>query len=95
MFFKKSGGGGGDGDKGGGRGGGEGGGGDGGDGGGDGGGEGAIHVLSIVSHELAGPEVPHVYFARNAVAPSNIKLCDVVAAVPVHEEMFWLNTEAN
>ena len=52
-------------------------------------------MLSIVSHELAGPEVPHVYFARNAVAPSNIKLCDVVAAVPVHEEMFWLNTEAN
>jgi hypothetical protein len=60
MFFKKSGGGGGDGGKGGGR------------GGGEGGGEGAIQVLLIVSHELAGPEVPHVYFARNAVAPENI-----------------------
>ena len=35
----------------------------GGDGGGDGGGEGATQVLLIVSHELAGPEVPHVYFA--------------------------------
>jgi len=62
--------------------------------GGEGGGEGAIQVLSIVSHELAGPEVPHVYFARNAVAPENIKLCAVVAAVPVHEEMSWLNAEA-
>ena len=51
-------------------------------------------MLSIVSHELAGPEVPHVYFARNAVAPENIKLCAVVAAVPVHEEMSWLNAEA-
>ena len=60
----------------------------------EGGGEGAIHVLSIVSHELAGPEVSHVYFARNAVAPSNIVLCAVVAAVPVHEEMSWLNAEA-
>ena len=77
---------------GGGKGGGEGGG-DGG-GGGEGGGEGAIHVLSIVSHELAGPEVSHVYFARNAVAPENIVLCAVVAAVPVHEEMSWLNAEA-
>ena len=76
---------------GGGKGGGEGGGG--GDGG-EGGGEGATQSLLIVSHELAGPEVPHVYFARNAVAPSNIKLCDVVAAVPVHEEMSWLNAEA-
>ena len=76
--------------------GGEGGGGKGGGGGegGEGGGEGAIHVLSIVSHELAGPEVSHVYFARNAVAPENIKLCAVVAAVPVHEEMSWLNAEA-
>ena len=36
----------------------------------------------------------HVYFARNAVAPENIKLCAVVAAVPVHEEMSWLNAEA-
>ena len=51
-------------------------------------------MLSIVSHELAGPEVPHVYFARNAVAPENIKLCAVIAAVPVHEEMSWLNAEA-
>ena len=35
-------------------------------GGGDGeggGGDGATQVLLIVSHELAGPEVPHVYFA--------------------------------
>ena len=37
--------------------------GDGGGGVGDGGGEGATQVLLIVSHELAGPEVPHVYFA--------------------------------
>ena len=48
-------------------GGGEGGGGGGGDGGGDGGGLGGgmgqLQVLSIVSHELAGPSVPHVYFA--------------------------------
>jgi hypothetical protein len=37
---------------------------DGGDGGElGGGGEGATQVLLIVSHELAGPEVPHVYFA--------------------------------
>ena len=28
-----------------------------------GGGEGATQVLLIVSHELAGPEVPHVYLA--------------------------------
>ena len=55
---------------GGGEGGGEGlgggdGGGDGGGGGegGEGGGEGAIQSLSIVSHELAEPEVLHVYFA--------------------------------
>ena len=39
------------------------GGGDGGDGGGLGGGDGATQVLLIVSHELAGPEVPHVVFA--------------------------------
>ena len=31
--------------------------------GGLGGGDGATQVLLIVSHELAGPEVPHVYFA--------------------------------
>lgn len=47
---------------GGGDGGGEGGGG-GGDGGRGGGGKGAIHVLLIVLHELAGPEMLHVYFA--------------------------------
>jgi hypothetical protein len=35
-----------------------------------------------------------VYFSRNAVALENISLCAVVAAVPVHEEMSWLNTEA-
>ena len=54
-------------------------------------------MILIVSHELAGPEVSHVYFARNAVAPENIGkkvLCAVVAAVPVHEEMSWLNAEA-
>jgi len=39
--------------------------------------------------------VSHVYFARNAVAPENIVLCAVVAAVPVHEEMSWLNAEAS
>ena len=48
----------------------------------------------MVSHELAGPEVSHVYFARNAVAPENILDCAVVAAVPVQEEMSWLNEEA-
>ena len=49
---------------GGGDGGGEGGGG-GGDGGRGGGGKGAIHVLLMVSHELAGPlsVSSHVYFA--------------------------------
>ena len=58
------------GDGGGGRGGGDGGDGGGlggrglgGGDGGDGGGDGATQVLLIVSHELAGPEVPHVYFA--------------------------------
>ena len=60
----------------------------------DDGGGGSAQVLSIVSHELAGPEVPHVYFAWNAVAPENISDCAVVAAVPVHEEMSWLNAEA-
>ena len=60
---------------GGGKGGGEGlgggdGGGDGGGGGegGEGGGDGATQVLLIVSHELGGPVMPHVYFAWNAVA---------------------------
>ena len=51
-------------------------------------------MFLIVSHELAGPEVSHVYFARNAVASRNMSLCAVVAAVPVHEEMSWLNAEA-
>ena len=36
---------------------------DGGDGEGLGGGDGETQVLLIVSHELAGPSVPHVYFA--------------------------------
>jgi hypothetical protein len=51
-------------------------------------------VLLIVSHELAGPEVSQVYFARNAVASKNILFCADVAAVPVHEEMSWLKAEA-
>ena len=74
-------------------------GGDGGDGGGLGGGDGedggATQVLLIVSHELAGPEVPHVYFAWNAVASENILLCAVVAAVPVQEETSLLNAVAS
>ena len=70
-------------------------GGDGGVGGGlGGGGDGATQVLLIVSHELAGRSVPHVYFSRNAVASENIEACAVVAAVPVHEEMSWLNAAA-
>ena len=36
----------------------------------------------------------HVYLAWNAVAPENIHSCTVVAADPVHEEMSWLNAEA-
>ena len=79
---------------GGGLGGGDGGGLGGGDGG-DGGGNGATQVLLIVSHELTGPEVPHVYFAWNAVALENIEVCVAVAAGPVHEEMSWLNAEAD
>ena len=68
------------------------GGGLGGDGGGlGGGGEGATQVLLIVSHELAGPEVLHVYFAWKAVALENIPTRAVVVAVPVHEETSWLN----
>ena len=51
-------------------------------------------MLLIVSHELAGPEELQVYFARNAVAPENMSVCADVAAVPVHEEMSWLNAEA-
>ena len=45
----------------------------------------------MVSHELTGPEELQVYFARNAVAPENMSVCADVAAVPVHEEMSWLN----
>ena len=52
---------------------------------------GATQVLLIVSHELAGPEVLHVYFAWKAVALENIPTRTVVAAVPVHEETSWLN----
>ena len=52
---------------------------------------GATQVLLIVSHELAGPEVLHVYFAWKAVALENIPTRAVVAAVPVHEETSWLN----
>ena len=52
---------------------------------------GATQVLLIVSHELARPEVLHVYFAWKAVALENIPTRDVVAAVPVHEETSWLN----
>ena len=37
----------------------------------------------------------HVNFARNAVAPENMPVCADVAAVPVHEEMSWLNAEAS
>ncbi|CAL6340412.1 unnamed protein product [Bathycoccus prasinos] len=41
---------------------------------GEGGGEGdGYQVLLISLHELAGPSVPHVYFAWNAVAPENIE----------------------
>ena len=72
------------------------GGGGGGEGGGEGG-EGAIQVLLIVSHEFAGPvtALVHENFARNAVASRNMSVCAVVAADPVHEEMSWLNAEAN
>ena len=52
---------------------------------------GATQVLLIVSHELARPEVLHVYFAWKAVALENIPTRAVVAAVPVHEETSWLN----
>ena len=54
-------------------------------------------MLLIVSHELAGPVTAssHVNLAWNAVAPSNMRACaSVSAAVPVHEEMSWLNAEA-
>ena len=73
------------------------GGGDGGElGGGDGEDGGATQVLLIVSHELAGPvtALVHVNLSWNAVAPENILLCAVVAAVPVQEEMSWLNAVA-
>jgi hypothetical protein len=54
-------------------------------------------VLLIVSHELAGPvtALVHVNLSWNAVAPENIFVCAVVAADPVHEEMSWLNAEAD
>ena len=57
--------------------------------GGEGGGDGATQSLLIVSHELAGPVMGsvHVNLAWNAVAPRNMSVCAVVAAVPVHEEM--------
>ena len=77
---------------GGGRGGGNGGGGD----GREGGGEGATQEFLIVSQELAGPVMGslHTNLAWKAVAPSNMSVCAVDAAVPVHEEMSWLNAEA-
>ena len=77
---------------GGGRGGGNGGGGD----GREGGGEGATHEFLIVSQELAGPVMGslHTNLAWKAVVPSNMSVCAVDAAVPVHEEMSWLNAEA-
>ena len=77
--------------------GGGGGGGEGGEGGGEGGGGGATQVLLIVLHELAGPVTAsvHANFARNAEASKNILVCAVVAADPVHEEMLWLNAEAD
>ena len=36
----------------------------------------------------------HRNLAWNAVASKNMYVCAVVAAVPVHEEMMWLNAEA-
>ena len=47
-------------------------------------------------HELTGPVIAsvHVNLARNAVDPSNKPSWSVAAAVPVHEEMMWLNAEA-
>ena len=64
--------------------------------GGEGGGEGATQEILIVLHELAGPVTAsvHANFARNAEASKNILVCAVVAADPVHEEMLWLNAEA-
>jgi hypothetical protein len=45
------------------------------------------------THELTGPAFAsaHVNLAWNTLAPVNILFCAVVAAVPVHEEMSWLN----
>ena len=56
----------------------------------------AIRIY-LSTHEFAGPVTAsvHVNFARNAVASRNISVCAVVAADPVHEEMSWLNAEAN
>jgi len=53
--------------------------------------------IYLSTHELAGPETAlvHVNFARKAVASRNMSVCAVVAANPVHEEMSWLNAEAN
>ena len=61
--------------------------------GGDGGGDGATQVLLIVSHELAGPSA-RVFRLKRSCA-ENIFVCAVVAAGPVHEEMSWLNAEAD
>ena len=56
----------------------------------------AIRIY-LSTHEFAGPALVlvHANFARNAVASRNMSVCAVVAADPVHEEMSWLNAEAN
>ena len=72
----------------------------GGGGGGDGGwqteaGDGATQC-SIVLH-VAGPVMAsvHVYFAlKRRSVEKHIQTCAHVAAYPVHEEMSWLNAEA-
>jgi len=53
--------------------------------------------IYLSTHELGGPETAlvHANFARNAVASRNMSSCAVVAANPLHEEMSWLNAEAN
>ena len=55
----------------------------------------AIRIY-LSTRELGGPvtALVHANFARNAVAEVNMSPCAVVAAVPVHEEMSWLNAEA-
>ena len=47
-------------------------------------------------HEKIGPAKVsvHVNFNRNAVASKNILTWLVVAAVPVHPEISWLNADA-